>query len=79
MCFVSEIESGEESTGFLGKAFGQAWHLFKERKRANSVALNAYLTYVTLPWHRIIAGNIGYHIIYYFFQLLNLVKVTLNL
>jgi hypothetical protein len=30
--------------------------MFKERKRANSVALNAYLTYVTLPWYRIIAG-----------------------
>ncbi|CAC5385054.1 Uncharacterized protein KIAA0930 homolog,Uncharacterized protein KIAA0930 [Mytilus coruscus] len=50
-----EIENGEESVGFIGRTFGQAWHLFKERKRANSVALNAYLTYVTLPWYRIIA------------------------
>ncbi|XP_063401040.1 uncharacterized protein KIAA0930 homolog [Mytilus trossulus] len=50
-----ELENGEESVGFIGRTFGQAWHLFKERKRANSVALNAYLTYVTLPWYRIIA------------------------
>jgi hypothetical protein len=34
--------------------------MFKERKRANSVALNAYLTYVTLPWYRIIAGIVFY-------------------
>ncbi|KAJ8299737.1 hypothetical protein KUTeg_023797 [Tegillarca granosa] len=49
-----ELNSNEHYNGFLG-AFGQAWHLFKERRRATSVALNSYLTYVTLPWHWIIA------------------------
>ncbi|XP_013401419.1 uncharacterized protein KIAA0930 homolog isoform X3 [Lingula anatina] len=44
-----------DNYGFIGKSFGQAWHWFKERRRATSPALNAYLTYVTLPWHLIIA------------------------
>ncbi|GIY37563.1 uncharacterized protein KIAA0930 homolog [Caerostris darwini] len=35
--------------------FGQAYHFWKESRRASSPALNAYLTYVTLPWHSIIA------------------------
>ncbi|GIX70461.1 uncharacterized protein CEXT_639281 [Caerostris extrusa] len=37
--------------------FGQAYHFWKESRRASSPALNAYLTYVTLPWHSIIAGT----------------------
>ncbi|XP_046580369.1 uncharacterized protein KIAA0930 homolog [Haliotis rubra] len=48
----------DQYNGFWGKSFGQAWHWFKEQKRASSVALNAYLTYITLPWHRIIADMI---------------------
>ncbi|XP_064601842.1 uncharacterized protein KIAA0930-like [Liolophura sinensis] len=50
-----ELAYGEHYDGFIGKSFGQAWHWFKERRRAGSVALHSYLTYVTLPWHRIIA------------------------
>ncbi|KAK3727721.1 hypothetical protein RRG08_032678 [Elysia crispata] len=52
---VAELEESEQYNGFWGKSFGQAWHWFKEKKRATSVALNANLTYVMLPWHRIIA------------------------
>ena len=56
--YISEFdENAEHYHGFFGKSFGQAWHRFKEKKRANSVALNANLTYITLPWHRIIAGK----------------------
>jgi len=51
------LEDAEHYNGFWGKSFGQAWHWFKERRRASSVSLNAYLTYVTLPWHRIIGGG----------------------
>lgn len=40
--------------GLFGRSFGQAWHWFKEQRRAASVGLNSCLTYVTLPWHRII-------------------------
>lgn len=54
---ISELEDAEQYNGFWGKSFGQAWHWFKERRRASSVSLNAYLTYVTLPWHRIIGGR----------------------
>ncbi|CAL1548140.1 unnamed protein product [Lymnaea stagnalis] len=50
-----ELAESEQYNGFWGKSFGQAWHWFKEKKRASSVALNANLTYVMLPWHRIIA------------------------
>ncbi|RUS89227.1 hypothetical protein EGW08_003037 [Elysia chlorotica] len=50
-----ELDESEQYNGFWGKSFGQAWHWFKEKKRATSVALNANLTYVMLPWHRIIA------------------------
>ncbi|KAI0226623.1 hypothetical protein LSAT2_022912 [Lamellibrachia satsuma] len=60
-CEEVEADSIEDAfdenieNGFFGKSFGQAWHWFKEKRRSNSVALHAYLTYVTLPWHRIIA------------------------
>lgn len=36
------------------KGFSQAYHFWKESRRASSPALHAYLTYVTLPWHYII-------------------------
>ncbi|XP_013065789.1 uncharacterized protein KIAA0930 homolog isoform X2 [Biomphalaria glabrata] len=52
-----ELAESEQYNGFWGKSFGQAWHWFKEKKRASSIALNANLTYVMLPWHRIIAGT----------------------
>lgn len=50
-----ELAETEQYNGFWGTSFGQPWHWFKERRRASSVALHAYLTYVTLPWYRIIA------------------------
>jgi len=50
-----ELLETDQYNGFWGKSFGQAWHWFKEKKRANCVALNANLTYIQLPWHRIIA------------------------
>ena len=53
--FVTELAKNENYDGFLGSTFGQAWHWFKERKRAACVPLNSYLTYITLPWHQIVA------------------------
>ncbi|XP_005093510.1 uncharacterized protein KIAA0930 homolog isoform X2 [Aplysia californica] len=50
----AELTDADQYNGFWGKSFGQAWHWFKEKKRASCVALNANLTYVMLPWHRII-------------------------
>lgn len=49
------VELNHSGLGMLGRSFGQAWHWFKEQRRAASVGLNTRLTYVTLPWHRIIA------------------------
>ena len=38
------------------RGFGQAWHWLREKRRAASTPLNAYLTYVTLPWSTILDG-----------------------
>ena len=69
-----ELDESEQYNGFWGKSFGQAWHWFKDRRRSNSVSLNVYLTYVTLPWHRIIAGWFSITHFYLFFQITNLLK-----
>lgn len=39
------------------RGFTQTFHFWKENKRAQSVPLNAFLTYVTLPWWSIAKGN----------------------
>lgn len=38
------------------RGFGQAWHWLREKRRAASTPLNAYLTYVTLPWTSLLDG-----------------------
>lgn len=70
----AELERSTHANGFLGKAFGQAWLLFKDQKRATSVALNSYLTYITLPWHRIIAGTL--HSVWLMFPVFILMKMS---
>lgn len=61
---ITEVEANEirdeldTEKGFWGASFGQAWGWFKERRRANSLALHCYLTFITLPWHRIVAGKL---------------------
>ncbi|XP_067118926.1 uncharacterized protein KIAA0930 homolog isoform X2 [Centruroides vittatus] len=60
---INEIEAGDirdelDDTTYnrlwTMKGFSQAYHFWKESRRASSPALHAYLTYVTLPWHHII-------------------------
>ncbi|XP_067936239.1 uncharacterized protein KIAA0930-like isoform X2 [Watersipora subatra] len=51
---ISEELHQHPGTGLFGRSLGQAWHWFKEQRRAASIGLNTRLTYVTLPWHRII-------------------------
>jgi hypothetical protein len=54
-------------SALLGSSsFGQTWHWFKERRRASCMALHPYLTYVTLPWHRIIAGERVCFVLFFF-------------
>jgi len=61
MCCVSVTEfrsSTDRYSSLLGlRSFGQAWHWFKESRRANCVALHSFLTFIMLPWHRIVAGT----------------------
>uniref|UniRef100_T1JHT7 Uncharacterized protein n=1 Tax=Strigamia maritima TaxID=126957 RepID=T1JHT7_STRMM len=63
----NEIEAGDLRDGkeklddttynrlWTMRGFSQAYHFWKESRRAQSVAFNAYLTYVTLSWHHIIS------------------------
>ena len=55
---VAEFHSMSDrySSLFGLRSFGQAWHWFKESRRANCVALHSFLTFIMLPWHRIVAG-----------------------
>ncbi|CAM1319380.1 KIAA0930 (predicted) [Pycnogonum litorale] len=50
-----ELDDTTYNRLWMMKGFNQAFHFWKESRRAGSVALHAYLTYVTLPWHHIIA------------------------
>ncbi|CAJ0931266.1 unnamed protein product, partial [Mesorhabditis belari] len=45
-----ELEEGVLSRLWSVRGFGQAWHWLREKKRAECTPLNAYLTYITLPW-----------------------------
>lgn len=49
-----ELEEGVLSRLWSVRGFGQAWHWLREKRRAESTPLNAYLTYVTLPWTTIL-------------------------
>ncbi|VDP30772.1 unnamed protein product [Soboliphyme baturini] len=49
-----EIEESTFNYMWSMQGFSQAWHRLREKRRECSVPLNAFLTYVTLPWHSII-------------------------
>ncbi|XP_074037580.1 uncharacterized protein isoform X2 [Leptinotarsa decemlineata] len=46
----SELDDGAYNPLWTMRGFTQTFHFWKENKRAQSVPLNAFLTYVTLPW-----------------------------
>ncbi|GBP54119.1 hypothetical protein EVAR_46484_1 [Eumeta japonica] len=48
MC--TELDDGLYNPLWAMRGFTQTFHLWKEGKRQQSAPLNAYLTYVTLPW-----------------------------
>jgi len=56
VCTEFRSSSDRYSSLFGLRSFGQAWHWFKESRRANCVALHSFLTFIMLPWHRIVAG-----------------------
>ena len=53
---VLELDDGVCNPLWTMKGFTQTFHYLKESRRAQSVPLNALLTYVTVPWYSIIAG-----------------------
>lgn len=50
----TELDDTTYNRLWMMRGFSQAYHFWKESRRASSVALHAYLTYVTLSWHHII-------------------------
>ncbi|XP_076175761.1 uncharacterized protein LOC143150974 isoform X3 [Ptiloglossa arizonensis] len=46
----SELDDGAYNPLWTMRGFTQTFHFWKETRRAQSVPLNAFLTYITLPW-----------------------------
>lgn len=63
---LAELDDGAYNPLWTTKGFTQTFHFWKESRRAQSVPLNAYLTYVTLPWFTIITGQFMYVLCVYF-------------
>lgn len=51
-----ELDDGAYNPLWTMRGFTQTFHFWKENKRAQCVPLNAFLTYVTLPWWSIAKG-----------------------
>jgi len=54
-----ELDDASNKRLWTLPGFSQAYHCWKEKKRNNSLPLHSFLTYLTLPWHHIIAGLIN--------------------
>ncbi|KAL3983112.1 hypothetical protein ACH3XW_49850 [Acanthocheilonema viteae] len=48
------LNEGMMSRLWSVRGFGQAWHWLREKRRAESTPLNAFLTYITLPWSTVL-------------------------
>ncbi|XP_061927450.1 uncharacterized protein KIAA0930 homolog isoform X4 [Apis cerana] len=53
-----ELDDGAYNPLWTMRGFTQTFHFWKETRRAQSVPLNAFLTYITLPWWSIAKGEI---------------------
>uniref|UniRef100_A0A1A9UVC9 Uncharacterized protein n=1 Tax=Glossina austeni TaxID=7395 RepID=A0A1A9UVC9_GLOAU len=47
---LKELDDGAYNPLWASRGFAQSFHFWKENKRQQSSPLNAFLTYVTLPW-----------------------------
>lgn len=54
----AELDDGAYNPLWTMRGFTQTFHFWKETRRAQSVPLNAFLTYITLPWWSIAKGEI---------------------
>ncbi|OAD61227.1 hypothetical protein WN48_00546 [Eufriesea mexicana] len=52
-----ELDDGAYNPLWTMRGFTQTFHFWKETRRAQSVPLNAFLTYITLPWWSIAKGT----------------------
>nr|CAD7194791.1 unnamed protein product [Timema douglasi] len=52
-----ELDDGAYNPLWTMRGFTQTFHFWKETRRAQSVPLNAFLTYITLPWWSIAKGG----------------------
>lgn len=52
----TELDDGAYNPLWTSKGFTQTFHFWKEHRRQQSTPLNAFLTYVTLPWWSIAKG-----------------------
>lgn len=55
----AELDDGAYNPLWTMRGFTQTFHFWKETRRAQSVPLNAFLTYITLPWWSIAKGEIN--------------------
>ncbi|XP_014282725.1 uncharacterized protein KIAA0930 homolog isoform X1 [Halyomorpha halys] len=46
----TELDDGAINPLWTMRGFTQTFHMWKENKRAQSIPLNSFLTYITLPW-----------------------------
>lgn len=53
----TELDDGAYNPLWTMRGFTQTFHFWKENRRAQSVPLNAFLTYITLPWWSIAKGK----------------------
>jgi hypothetical protein len=54
--YILELDDGAYNPLWTMRGFTQTFHFWKETRRAQSVPLNAFLTYITLPWWSIAKG-----------------------
>ncbi|XP_018326364.1 uncharacterized protein KIAA0930 homolog isoform X2 [Agrilus planipennis] len=56
-----ELDDGAYNPLWTMRGFTQTFHFWKENKRAQSTPLNAFLTYITLPWWSIAKDILDHH------------------
>ncbi|XP_066584251.1 uncharacterized protein KIAA0930 homolog [Prorops nasuta] len=49
-----ELNDGAYNPLWTMRGFSQTFHFWKETKRAQSIPMNAFVTYITLPWWNIV-------------------------
>ncbi|KAH8297376.1 hypothetical protein KR044_011095 [Drosophila immigrans] len=54
---LKELDDGAYNPLWTSRGFTQSFHFWKENRRQQSTPLNAFLTYVTLPWWSIAKGE----------------------